>query len=226
MKVCLALAAQIKQTDAPLPPSLPPFFPRSPTPNRLKLISTFSSEMTQFDFVERVATILKESFSVDRVGLFWVDRSVKQKKPSLILMVSEKVRNIKLPMKGLAGVVAQTGQAVNVRDAYEDGRFDNTMDKRTSYRTRQVLAVPIREKARGSVLAVIQLVNLRKNGRLCERGYFTKCDEELLFLVGKHLGQVLGGSHRSIASGRGEAENTGEWQERKKKMIRETESIL
>ena len=165
--------------------------------------------MTQFDFVERVATILKESFSVDRVGLFWVDRS-KKETPSLILMVSENVRNIKLPMKGLAGVVAQTGQSLTVRDAYEDGRFDDTMDKRTSYRTRQVLAVPIRARDRAGVLAVIQLVNIRKNGRLCERGYFTKSDEELLFLVGKHLGQVLGGSHGSMESGRGKSEKEGE----------------
>ena len=167
--------------------------------DRLKLISNFSSEMTQFDFVERVATILKQSFSVDRVGLFWVDRSIKQE-PSLILMVSANVRNIKLPMKGLAGVVARTGNSVNVRNAYEDSRFDKTMDRRTSYRTRQVLAVPIRDNDRGRVLAVIQLVNIRKNGNLCERGYFTKSDEELLFLVGKHLGKVIG-SHDFVESG-------------------------
>ena len=41
-------------------------------------------------------------------------------------------------MIGLAGSVASTGMLINLRDAYNDERFDATMDEMSGYRTRQV----------------------------------------------------------------------------------------
>src|SRR5262245_10349366 len=45
--------------------------------------------------------------------------------------------------EGVAGWVAQTGQVLNLSDAYADPRFDSTWDTQTGYRTRSLLCVPV-----------------------------------------------------------------------------------
>ncbi len=78
--------------------------------------------------------------------------------------------------EGVAGWVAQTGQVLNLSDAYADPRFDDKWDVQTGYRTRTLLCVPVYDRNM-SVLAVIQCLN--KQGR---RG-FDEEDEELLRCV-------------------------------------------
>jgi len=83
------------------------------------------------------------------------------------------VEEIRLPYgKGIAGHVAETGEAVNVPDAYADSRFQREWDQRTGFRTRTVLAVPIRNN-RGVTIGVLQVLNKRK-------GTFTADDQTLL----------------------------------------------
>jgi K+-sensing histidine kinase KdpD len=79
---------------------------------------------------------------------------------------------------GIAGHVAKTGEIINIKDAYNDDRFDPTTDKKTGYRTRSILCMPIREPVKkkgqkGDVIGVLQILN-RKDG------VFTDEDEDLL----------------------------------------------
>ena len=48
-------------------------------------------------------------------------------------------------------------EALLVADAYEDSRFDPTADKKTGFRTRSVMCVPLR--AQGKDLGVLQVLN-------------------------------------------------------------------
>jgi signal transduction histidine kinase len=73
---------------------------------------------------------------------------------------------------GLAGWVAKTGQRINIKDAYQDVRFDAEWDRRTGYRTRSILAVPMKNR-HGRTLGVVQVLNKRA-------GHFTDDDEALL----------------------------------------------
>ncbi len=90
-----------------------------------------------------------------------------------------EINEIRLPIgKGIAGHVAKTGEIVNIKDAYSDPRFDPSTDKKTGYRTRSVLCMPIFEpvrsdKAKPKILAVIQALNKKD-------GIFTREDEELM----------------------------------------------
>jgi diguanylate cyclase (GGDEF)-like protein len=59
--------------------------------------------------------------------------------------------------QGLAGWVAQTGQAVIVPDVSQDTRFFSKVDERTKMETRSIVAVPVRFRER--CLGVIELVN-------------------------------------------------------------------
>ncbi len=74
--------------------------------------------------------------------------------------------------EGLAGWVAKKGQAINIKDAYQDVRFDAEWDRRTGYRTRSILAVPMKNR-HGRTLGVVQVLNKRA-------GTFTVDDEALL----------------------------------------------
>jgi signal transduction histidine kinase len=86
----------------------------------------------------------------------------------------EAITEIRLRVgDGLAGWVAQSGRAVNIKDAYLDKRFDPFWDKKTGYRTRSILCVPMKNH-HGRILGVIQALNKARDG------YFTMDDETLL----------------------------------------------
>jgi putative ABC transport system ATP-binding protein len=64
---------------------------------------------------------------------------------------------------GIAGAVAASAQPLNLTDAHDDPRFDAGADRRTGYRTRSLLCVPLRA-GDGSVFAVAQALNKRGGG--------------------------------------------------------------
>jgi len=73
---------------------------------------------------------------------------------------------------GIAGWVAQTREIVNIPDAYADQRFQPSFDKKSGYRTRSILSVPMLG-ALGGLVGVLQVLNKQD-------GPFTVPDEELL----------------------------------------------
>ena len=58
---------------------------------------------------------------------------------------------------GIAGWVAQTGEPLLIPDAYQDLRFDPSYDKRSGFRTRSILTVPLQVK--DEVMGVVQVIN-------------------------------------------------------------------
>jgi signal transduction histidine kinase len=66
---------------------------------------------------------------------------------------------IRLPIgKGLSGYVAETGETIIIPDTYADPRFNPETDKRTGYRTRNMLCMPMKNKD-GKIIGVFQLMN-------------------------------------------------------------------
>ncbi len=99
--------------------------------------------------------------------------------------------------QGIAGEVAATGQPLNVHDAYDDPRFSRAWDERTGFRTRSVLAVPMRDKD-GKIIGVIQVLNKRSNDGAAEREpgeddwpVFDEEDEALLQALGAHAAMSI-----------------------------------
>lgn len=81
---------------------------------------------------------------------------------------------IKVPFgKGIAGYVAETKDTVNIKEAYEDKRFNKDVDKKTGYRTRSILCMPI-INYEGEVIGVAQIIN-----KTTGDGFFTEDDEAL-----------------------------------------------
>jgi len=107
-------------------------------------------------FTRRVATLL----NAERASLMLVDEARQE----LVMRISQDIEQhaeIRIPIgKGIAGTVAATGESIRIDDAYEDPRFNRDIDKRTGYRTRSILSIPLRDQA-GRLFAVTQLLNRR-----------------------------------------------------------------
>ncbi|WP_437598743.1 GAF domain-containing protein [Sorangium sp. So ce590] len=127
------------------------------------------------DLDQLLALILNkitELLDADRATLYLLDEQ-RQRLFSRIV-IGEEARAIELPVgAGIAGHVAKIGRTVRVKDAYRDRRFQREWDEVTGYRTRSILAAPMKNHV-GRTIGVIQVLN--KHGE----GEFSVHDEELL----------------------------------------------
>ena len=85
----------------------------------------------------------------------------------------EKVKKIKLKVgEGIAGWVAKTGKPIIVNDVKNEPRFNQAVDRKTGFKTRSILCVPLYSKEK--MIGVIQVINKK------DHLPFTKENEELL----------------------------------------------
>lgn len=75
------------------------------------------------------------------------------------LLEMEKREEIRIPWgTGIVGYVAESGESVNIPNAYEDERFNDHIDTMTGYKTRTLLCMPIKD-TNGDVIGVAQVIN-------------------------------------------------------------------
>ncbi len=74
--------------------------------------------------------------------------------------------------KGIAGHVMQTGETVNIKDAYQDERFNSEFDKQNDFKTKNMLCQAV-VSSDGRRIGVVQVLNKHD-------GLFTEKDEQLL----------------------------------------------
>jgi HD-GYP domain-containing protein (c-di-GMP phosphodiesterase class II) len=110
----------------------------------------------------------------ERSSLFLVDRERNELWSKIAQGLEVREIRIKIGM-GISGYVAQTGKTVNIPDAYTDPRFNQETDRRTGYRTRNILCAPMRNKHE-EVIGVLQVLNKLD-------GAFTAEDEDLLLAL-------------------------------------------
>jgi HD-GYP domain-containing protein (c-di-GMP phosphodiesterase class II) len=133
--------------------------------------------ITDLDALLRdMATVTTQLLDADRATIFIVDRERGEiwSKVALGTGAGEIRQAIGV---GIAGLVAATGDTVNIPDAYDDPRFNPDPDQRTGYRTKSLLTFPMTGQNE-RVIGVFQVVN--KNGG----GEFTEDDEETLSSLG------------------------------------------
>lgn len=150
--------------------------------NTLLKFAKKASTTTNLD--ELLQLLVDESkmvLNAERATVFLVDK----KKNELWSKVASGTQTIRIPLnKGIAGAVATSGQHLNIKDVYKDSRFNPEVDKKTGYRTRSVLAVPM-FNAKHAVIGVFQVLN-NKEGKP-----FDKQHEEILTLIADQAsGQV------------------------------------
>ena len=123
--------------------------------------------------LELILRKITELLEGDRATLYLLD----EQRGKLVsrIMVGDEVRSIELPIgEGIAGHVAKVGRTVRIKDAYRDKRFKREWDDATGYKTRSILASPMKNHV-GRTIGVIQVLN-KSHGQ----GEFSQHDEELL----------------------------------------------
>jgi len=138
-------------------------------------------------------------FDADRITIYVVDGIRKQivsrfKTGSEISEIRVSIGN-----GSVAGYCAAIGKVVSIIDAYDDRElkeihpklgFDKTWDKKTGYKTKQILVAPITYNK--YLLGVMQLIN-KKNGDA-----FTDEDCESLTDIGRVLGIAIFNNQRAV----------------------------
>lgn len=130
------------------------------------------------DVIAREATSL---LGCDRASIFLLDPDRKVLWSKVALGSDETIRFD--ATQGIAGLAVQSGETVNVRDAYSDPRFYTAIDGQTGYRTRNVLAVALRNQS-GDVIGAFETLNKRA-------GIFTRRDEEALEALAVHASSAI-----------------------------------
>ena len=122
-------------------------------------------------------------FNADRLTIYMIGED----KASIISKVKtglNSFKDLKLPIaeQSIAGYVALSKKLINIRDVYDEAelkvlnpnlRFLQEVDKRTGYRTKQVLAAPVVDAQVNELIGVVQIINNKSGhafGQLEEEG--------------------------------------------------------
>jgi len=139
----------------------------------LDIVRSLHSDMGVNSLIFAITEKSPGLVDADRGTLYMVDHSRNE------LWSMQGAVEIRIPKHvGLAGACASSGKIVNVADAHQDPRFNVAFDKKSGYRTKSVLVMPIYDKPKdGSerkVVGVLQVINKLHGGE------FTNEDERLL----------------------------------------------
>ncbi|HEX8963115.1 MAG TPA: GAF domain-containing protein, partial [Rhodocyclaceae bacterium] len=156
------------------------------TPQDAGGLSDVGSRLAFFKNLQTVTNKIHATSNIDEImlelsqdicALFNADRltiyAVGDDKASIISKVKtglNSFKDLRLPIadQSIAGHVALAKSIVNIKDVYDEAelrtingqlRFLQEVDKRTGYRTKQMLVGPIIDGPTGDLLGVVQLIN-------------------------------------------------------------------
>jgi len=155
---------------------------RDPLVALLKIGQTVAAETNIDTLLKVIAEETKSVIQADRCSVFLFDREHNELWSKVALgMDSQEIR---FPAdKGLAGHVVQTGETINIKDAYTDKRFNKEIDLQTGYKTTTILCMPIKNLNQ-KIIGAFQVLNKLE-------GTFTEKDEDLLITIGSSAGISL-----------------------------------
>ncbi len=133
------------------------------------------------ELLSQVIDAGRELLHADRGTVFLYDHQPHE----LYSTVATGAREIRFPANvGIAGEAAQTRKIVNVPDCYADPRFNPEVDRKTGYKTRCLLTVPLIGYD-DSLVGVMQLLNKAGDGPFDEQ------DEQLASALAAQCAVVL-----------------------------------
>ena len=135
------------------------------------------------EIILEVSADICSLFNADRLTIYIVGED-KQAIVSKVKTGLNSFKDLKLPIAehSVAGYVALAKKTINIKDVYDEGelrainpnlRFLQEVDKRTGYRTKQMLVAPILEPGSTELIGVMQIINNKAGvpfGALTEDG--------------------------------------------------------
>jgi len=138
------------------------------------------------DVLELLLAKAQELLESERAMLYILDETTGELVSRIV--VGGETRSVRMRVGfGIAGIVAQTGKTMRVSDAYRDPRFEPQWDLLTGFKTRSILAAPLKNHL-GSTIGVLQVLNKHLNGE------FSDDDEALLISLGTQAAVVIDNS--------------------------------
>ena len=137
----------------------------------LEVTQEIAGELNLDALLERIMTAALELLGAERSTVFAYDPKTNE----LYSRFAEglDIKEIRMPADGgIAGAVFTSGEAENIADPYNHPLFNPEIDRKTQFKTRSILCMPITNKA-GERIGVTQVLN--KKG-----GDFTAKDEARL----------------------------------------------
>jgi signal transduction histidine kinase/putative methionine-R-sulfoxide reductase with GAF domain len=115
--------------------------------------------------LELILRNVTDALEADRATLYLLDEA-RDELVSRVL-VGGDAHSIRMKAgAGIAGAVVRTGKSILAKDAYKDPRFSPEFDNVTGYRTRSILAGPMKNHL-GRTIGVIQVLN-KKHGEFSD----------------------------------------------------------
>ena len=155
---------------------------RDPMVALVKIGQSVSAETNIDELIRVIAEETKEAIQADRCTVFLYDKKNNELWSKVALGMENS--EIRFPAdKGLAGHCVKTGETINIKDAYNDSRFNPEVDNKTGYKTKTILCMPIKN-LQNEIVGAFQVLNKLD-------GYFTDEDEDLLVAIGSSAGIAL-----------------------------------
>lgn len=156
---------------------------RDPLIALLKIGQAVSAETDINALLKVIAEETKAAIQADRCSVFLYDKENDELWSKVALGMDDS-QEIRFPAtKGLAGHVVKTGEAINIKDAYSDERFNKEIDIQTGYKTATILCMPIKN-LKHDIIGAFQVLNK-------QNGTFSEEDEDLLIAIGSSAGIAL-----------------------------------
>jgi sigma-B regulation protein RsbU (phosphoserine phosphatase) len=125
-----------------------------------KLLAVTRLLATAFELETLLATVTDAATAVlhaERCSVWLYDAAADE----LALSAASDIRAVRIPARhGIVGACAQARAPVFVADCYADPRFDPDVDRRSGFRTRCMLSLPLIDAA-GTLVGVMQVLNRR-----------------------------------------------------------------
>ena len=123
----------------------------------LEVARRVSDSLSLDVLLPRMVELVSEMLAAERCTIFLYDREKKELYSRVAM--GDGVGEIRFPAHlGLAGAAFMANAAEIIPDCYADARFNQEFDKKTGYRTRNMICAPVRN-ARGEAIGVTQVLN-------------------------------------------------------------------
>lgn len=130
---------------------------RAPVAGLVELANSMMAEKDQRRLLNLIMERATAFVSAERSSLYLINEVSDELRTYIAQGLA--VREIRLPLgKGVAGYVARTGETLNIDNAYACPHFDDEFDRRSGFRTRSILCVPVTARD-GKTIGVLQALN-------------------------------------------------------------------
>ena len=149
------------------------------------LIDASKNLNTTFDLDQLLSIILNlatRNLNAARGTIYLIDENTNELWSKVVK--GEGLVEIRLPIgTGISGTVAETGETINLQDASKDLRFFSGFDKKSGFRTKTMLCMPMKNRKK-RIIGVFQIINKK-------RGVFDQEDELFLKAFSEHAALAI-----------------------------------